>query len=93
MTTAAKRQWAMSYREKEREQLRLLRLARRSIPVTFIRPTPDTHPMFWQAADGWRGAYRGFAVGPYADYAAACLALADCLRETANRIAPMEATP
>jgi hypothetical protein len=91
MTTTAKRQWAMSYREKEREHMRLLRLARRSIPVTFIRPTPDTNPMFWETPDGWRGAYRGFAVGPCQDYDAAARAMAECLRQTANRIAPMEA--
>jgi hypothetical protein len=81
----------MSCHEREREKLRLLRLAWTSNPVTFTRPTPATNPMFWETPDGWRGEYRGFAVGPCQDYDAAARALADCLRQTANRIAPVEA--
>jgi hypothetical protein len=87
MTTQAQA-WAEHHRRLNDEVARV-RLMRRA--VTFTRPTPDTNPMFWETPDGWRGEYRGFAVGPCQDYAAACLALAECLRQTANRIAPIEA--
>jgi hypothetical protein len=86
MTTATLSSWRRHH-DRLNAAVAHARLRRR----TRNEPTPDTNPMFWETPDGWRGAYRGFAVGPYEDYAAACLALADCLRQTADRIAPMEA--
>jgi hypothetical protein len=90
----AARQWRKrnpdyyrQYREREREatrhELQVIRARRASL----IKVTPETNPVYWEAADGWHGAYLRWRVGPCADYTAAAMALCEAMRLSAWDIA------
>ena len=88
------RQWRKShpdYYRQRREQKREATLAAlrvmQAYRVSLIKPTPQTNPMYWEAPDGWHGAYLVWRVGPCADYTAACLALSEAMTRTAWDIA------
>jgi hypothetical protein len=86
------RNYRNEYNARQRETLKVVRSKRRDVlafpkPVTLLKPTPDTNPMYWEAPDGWHGAYLVWRVGPCADYTAAAMALREAMTLSAWDIA------
>ena len=79
-------QWREQQRrrtERINTELRVLRSRRAAL----IKVTPDTNPIYWEASDGWHGAYLHWRVGPCTDYTAATQALCEAMTVTAWDIA------